>query len=50
MLIIPAYGDGGTFDPVERIKVLSPKVDGTDGNQVVDQIAASPLQVWLLPE
>ncbi|MEU0558971.1 ricin-type beta-trefoil lectin domain protein [Dactylosporangium sp. NPDC006015] len=43
VLVIPAYGDGGTLDPNERIKLLLPKVDGTDGNQVVDQIAASVL-------
>ncbi|GAA1551979.1 hypothetical protein GCM10009827_085790 [Dactylosporangium maewongense] len=43
VFVIPAYGDGGTFDPLERIKLLLPQVDGTDGNQVVDQIAASPL-------
>ncbi|MEV6923655.1 FG-GAP-like repeat-containing protein, partial [Dactylosporangium sp. NPDC051485] len=41
--VIPAYGDGGTFAPEERIKLLLPKVDGSGGNQVVDQITASPL-------
>ncbi|MFF5235291.1 ricin-type beta-trefoil lectin domain protein [Dactylosporangium sp. NPDC000521] len=41
--VIPAYGDGAVFAPAERIKLLLPRIDGGQGNQVVDQIAASVL-------
>ncbi|MDG4785250.1 ricin-type beta-trefoil lectin domain protein [Micromonospora sp. WMMD1102] len=40
--VLPGAGDGSAFDPVDRIRIQLPRVDGEAGNQVVDQIVASP--------
>ncbi|MFY1690431.1 ricin-type beta-trefoil lectin domain protein [Plantactinospora sp. WMMB782] len=40
--VLPGAGDGSPFDPVDRIRVLLPRIDGEPGNQTVDQIVASP--------
>ncbi|WP_344620718.1 ricin-type beta-trefoil lectin domain protein [Dactylosporangium salmoneum] len=41
--VLPGTGDGSAFDALRRIRVMLPKVDGSAGNQTVDQVVASPL-------
>ncbi|WP_159104561.1 ricin-type beta-trefoil lectin domain protein [Plantactinospora sp. BB1] len=40
--VLPGNGDGSSFDPVDRIRIQLPRIDGEAGNQTVDQIVASP--------
>ncbi|MEV4132401.1 ricin-type beta-trefoil lectin domain protein [Dactylosporangium sp. NPDC049742] len=41
--VLPGNGDGAPFDALDRIRVMLPTVDGSEGNQTVDQVVVSPL-------